>query len=125
MDSAREKILHYMISKLKSYHNVVLLHNLSVENVRAVIPAFEDLCKDLVALEVDFVKSILKEGIKSGEFRSCDIGKVAQGIIDISTMTEFSTLKNFHMQPLSKKNLNDVEKRVQFMVSIVLDGIKK
>jgi AcrR family transcriptional regulator len=109
--------------RLKHFLQAMSLYKLSAQAYFEVKPLINELYKDFRQKEVELLKVLIKDGVRSGEFSACNAEKVAEAIL---TVTDGVELRGFQ-QALSKGEINPdydwIEAEALSVVGLILNGI--
>jgi AcrR family transcriptional regulator len=81
--NVRQKILSYMKDRYRFVLDYFNLQNLSKESINQLRPFFVLLYQSGIDNEINFIKSLIDQGVKSKKFKPCDSKRIAANIITI------------------------------------------
>ena len=118
-----KKVLRYTKARLDYFRKVTNLHDVSIQIIIEVKPLIDKLYRDFLEREIEFLASVINEGIKNGSFRQCNSRRIANTIMIIS---EAVKLKAFHLADTtasSEVDYTGVNAEVNYVVRLILEGI--
>ena len=93
VSGCRQRILAYLTERLHYYQQVVNLHNLSVDTLNRVQPAFKALYQSVLEREITFLRQILERGVQSGEIRDCHPEHLARAIMTVADALKYAACR--------------------------------
>jgi hypothetical protein len=99
--------------------------DLSVQVIIETKPVIEKFFREFRQREVDLLTSILREGMESGEFRQNDPQRVADSIRAIMDALRFRELQSANAQSASDIDYAKLENETEFMLDLLLNGLRK
>ena len=120
----RNQILTYLTERLRYYRHVVNLHNLSVETLQRMHPSFHALYQDVQEREIDFIVTLLKEGMAAGQIKSVNAARLARIILAVTDAIKQTACTAPSARTVEAIDYTQVEKDVVYAVSLMLDGLR-
>jgi AcrR family transcriptional regulator len=120
----RNQVLTYLTERLRYYRHVVNLHNLSVETLQRMHPSFQTLYRDVQEREIDFIVTLLKEGMAAGQIKSGDAARLARIILAVTDAIKQAACTAPTVRAAEAIDYTQVEKDVVYAVSLMLDGLR-
>jgi AcrR family transcriptional regulator len=118
------KIINFCFFRLDYFRQFLNLHNLSVQIVREAAPFFRKLQKDLLQKEINFLKTIIDEGIKIKLFKKCDSEKIAALILDISDAMKFKEFRKSDIKFPADIDYSKMKNEIKNVLDLILEGLK-
>jgi len=125
IETCRDKIITYVIGRLRYMRNVVNLHKLSIETAMSFQPIFIDLLKKFRTMEIKLLSEVLKCCINKKEIKECDTEKVAESILSVVDGIKQKAVNCVECKFASDVDYTQIEDEVVFTVSLIMDGLKK
>jgi AcrR family transcriptional regulator len=119
----RGQILTYLTERFRYYRHVVNLHNLSLEVLQRIQPAFQALYRDLLQREIGFIAQLLTDGMARGEVQAAPAERVARIILTLADALKQGTCEAPAPGAAETIDYAAVEKEVDFAVQLILDGL--
>jgi len=123
--STEDKIVHYLLERIRYYHQVVNLHQLSIEALQLVEPMFHALYQDVLLRELKFLSEILEKGVKEGTYqKGTDVGRVAAHLLALEDSLKQRTIQSSGVRFAAEVDYSKVEEELKFIIPIILKGIQ-
>ena len=123
--STEDKIIHYLLERIRYYHQVVNLHQLSIEALQLVEPMFHALYQDVLLRELKFLSEILEKGVKEGTYqKGTDVGRVAAHLLALEDSLKQRTIQSSGVRFAAEVDYSKVEEELKFIIPIILKGIQ-
>ncbi len=119
-----EKIMSFCFYRLDYFRQFINLHNLSIQIIREAAPFFKKLQKDFLQKEVNYLKIIIEEGVKSKVFKNCDAEKIASLILDISDAMKFKEFRKSDLKFLADIDYPKMKNNIKNVLDLILEGLK-
>ncbi|MCP4347267.1 MAG: TetR/AcrR family transcriptional regulator [Desulfobacterales bacterium] len=119
------RIKTYLIERLRYYQHVINLHNVSLETLRSVQPVFRKLYQAVYEKELDFMENLLRNCVDGDEIADCDTRRIAKSILTVADAIKHSTFNTPDIQFGSQIDYSEVEDEVSFVVSLIINGLKR
>ncbi len=123
--AASGKLACMLKTKLQFFRERVDMLDLSVQVIIETKPVIEKFFREFRQREVDLLTSILREGMESGEFRQNDPQRVADSIRAIMDALRFRELQAANAQSASDIDYAKLENETEFMLDLLLNGLRK
>lgn len=124
VSGCRRRVLAYLIERLHYYQQVVNLHNLSLETINRVQPAFKALYKSVLEREIAFIANILQQGIAAGEIQTHDSQGLARAIMTMANALKHATCSQADQTWPTKIDYSGIESDLTLIVGLIMDGIE-
>lgn len=115
----------YIEERCDYYQKMIIKHILTVEDLFRGIPHFEELYKDSLEREIDFLGKVLEQGVQTGEIKEYPCQKVARAILVAASGIERHYIKKTQLSELSQIDFQQIKKEVLLVVDLILSGLQK
>lgn len=115
---ARQKLVAYCSMRLQKITEVSCLNEVLKKDFIDFAGKMDPIKKKCDELQVVFIKDIITEGIRNGEFRKMD-----REYIESLSYLVVHSCNGAEMRVDIGKQLNSLNKRAEFIVNILVDGI--
>jgi AcrR family transcriptional regulator len=113
-----EKIVTYLLERLRFYHHTLNLHQLSIENLRTLEPLFQQLYAGVLEQEIAFVSELVAP--LSGADRA---RKVAETLLLVADgLKHLAVQQQGHFAP-SRLDYSQTEQDTEFVTRLILTGL--
>ncbi|MEO9966623.1 MAG: TetR/AcrR family transcriptional regulator [Reichenbachiella sp.] len=120
-----EKILTYITQSLNYYEKVVIEHRIPVKALIETRNLYRSFVNKINRGGIEFYITAINEGIQSGEFKECEVEKVAEALFLIKFSIQYDQLSMFlHTYP-SEEDWTHIREQILYAVGLVLNGIRK
>jgi len=119
-----EKILSFCFFRLDYFQQFINLHNLSIHIIKEAEPYIKKLRKDFIQKEINYLKSLLDEGVKQKIFKNCDTEKIATLILDINDALKFKEFRKGELKFLSDIDYPKLKNDIKNIMYLILEGLK-
>lgn len=119
-----EKILSFFFFRLDYFQQFINLHNLSIHIIKEAEPYIKKLHKDFIQKEINYLKSLLDEGVKQKIFKNCDTEKIATLILDINDALKFKEFRKGELKFLSDIDYPKLKNDIKNIMDLILEGLK-
>ncbi len=119
-----EKIQFYLKERLSYYEKVLNLHQLSLEGLRTLEPAFDELYREVKAKEIAFLGQLIQTGIDSGVFEPVHATQIAEGFLLISDAVKHEKVRNTPRLRIEEVDYSSVQQTIQDLVYWMLRGLR-
>ena len=119
----RHRILTYLTERLRYYRQVVNLHNLSLDTLNRVQPAFKALYQSVLEREIAFIQQILEQGMQSGEIRDGHAGRLARAIMTVADALKHAACAQTGEPWPAEIDYSAIESDLILIVGLIMDGI--
>ncbi len=120
-----DKIIQYLIERLRYYKKVINLNQLSVAVLHQIEPLFDQLYNNILAEEIDFITLLLKEAFQppSGEF-PIELNRVAEALIDAANGLKHEAVRKSGAAFASEIDYQPVEEKIALIARLMMAGLK-
>ena len=119
-----EKVLSFCFYRLDYFQQFITLHNLSIHIIKEAEPYIKKLHKDFIQREINYLKSLLDEGVKLKIFKNCDTEKIATLILDINDALKFKEFRKGELKFLSDIDYPKLKNDIKNIMDLILEGLK-
>lgn len=113
-----ERIVTYLLERLRFYHHTLNLHQLSIENLRTLEPLFQGLYAGVLEQEITFLSGLLAP--LSGEAQA---RKVAETLLLVADgLKHLAVQQQGHFAP-SRLDYTQTEHDTEFVTRLILKGL--
>lgn len=119
-----QKIIHYLLDRLKYYREVLNLHQLSLESLHRLEPAFDQLYQSVLDKEIEFIAGLLKKATEEGLFKAHGQQKVAEAIMFIADALKHEAAYRSNALLAREIDYSPVEEKIKMIIGLVLDGLR-
>lgn len=122
--SPDERVVQYLIERLRYHNQVVNMHELSMQFLKTITPIFDQLYQGILQQEIQFVSKIISEGIDNQFFISCDSYRVSQGLFAVANAIKYMGIQANAAVSVSQLDYAPIEAEIVFLTQLILKGIK-
>ncbi|MGZ3898974.1 MAG: TetR/AcrR family transcriptional regulator [Bacteroidia bacterium] len=120
------KIINYILERLSCYEKALNLHNISFDARKQMNGLFQSLYRKIAKKEIEFLSSLIDDGIKSKEFSSVNSKLFAEVIITTSdAIRREELLKQTTENPAGKFHNSVIKTKLKFAITLFVNSIKK
>lgn len=119
------KILTYITQSLNYYEKVVIEHKIPVKALIETRNLYRSFVNKINRGGISFYVDSINEGIASGDFKPCEVEKVAESLFLIKFSIQYDQLSMFLHNYPTEADWTHIREQILFAVSLVLDGIRK
>ncbi|SMD31673.1 transcriptional regulator, TetR family [Reichenbachiella faecimaris] len=120
-----KKILTYITQSLNYYEKVVIEHKIPVKALIETRNLYRSFVNKINRGGISFYVGAINEGIASGDFKACEVEKVAEALFLIKFSIQYDQLSMFlHSYP-TEDDWTHIREQILYAIGLVLDGIKK
>lgn len=123
--SCREKLIEYIDVRLNHFQRLVNLGTLSAHSFNDTKSVYKKLFIAFEATELNFLETILKEGIDKGEFRKDLDKETASVILHIIQGLRFRVLKQHREIELNENVIKGLQNEMVIAINLLINGILK
>ena len=124
-NSPFKKILAYITQSLNYYEKVVIEHKIPVKALIETRNLYRSFVNKINRGGISFYVSAINEGINNGDFKDCEVEKVAEALFLIKFSIQYDQLSMFlHTYP-TEEDWTHIREQILYAVGLVLNGIKK
>lgn len=120
-----EKILTYITQSLNYYEKVVIEHKIPVKALIETRNLYRSFVNKINRGGISFYVGAINEGIASGDFKDCEVEKVAEALFLIKFSIQYDQLSMFIHNYPTEQDWQHIRDQILYAVSLVLDGIRK
>ena len=124
MSTSGEKLHCFFITHLEFFHDRYSVFDLSIKlmtGAKSIMYKMHKNCRDQ---EIALIISILREGIKSGEFKECDPQMTAETIHPLIGALLFKEMQSKDVQSVADINIKKLNLMVNNAVNLFIYGLK-
>lgn len=113
-----ERIVTYLLERLRFYHHTLNLHQLSIENLRTLEPLFQSLYAGVLEQELAFLSELVAP-LSGGE----QARKVAETLLLVADgLKHLAVQQQGHFAP-SRLDYTQTEQDTEFVTRLILKGL--
>ncbi len=120
IENPDDKVVTYLIERLRYYRKVVNLHHLSIENLRTLEPMFHKLYTETMDLEISFLGSILKDKTQESSPE-----KIAETLLIVADSLKHRAVQESGKIFASEVDYTQTEQETEFVTHLILRGLTK
>lgn len=124
LETTEDKVFNYLLGRIRRYAKAINLSQLSLESVQKVEPMFQELFKKIKAEEIDFLKTILDEGIEKGDIEAVNSAELADALFVISDALKHERMLKEKPYLSGLYNYTKVEDQLSLMIRLLFKGLK-
>ena len=124
MSTSGEKLRCFFITHLEFFHDRYSVFDLSIKlmiGAKSIMYKMHKNCRDQ---EIALIISILREGIKSDEFKECDPQMTAETIHSLIGALLFKEMQSKDVQSVADINIKKLNLMVNNAVNLFIYGLK-
>lgn len=118
------KVVFYMQERYNYYKTILNLNRISTEMLKRLLPGFLALYETMMQKEVEFLVSLLKEGIKNGEIVKTDAVKLASALMSMSDSIKHYTEQNAILKKAPEIDYAKGLSEIRFLLMLIFKGLK-
>lgn len=122
---AADKILTYLGSRLSHYHQVLNLHQLTLENLHRLEPLFDDVYRAVRERELEFVAGLLREGVQDREFLNLDPSQAADALLTAADAVKHEAMQQARTAYAQEVDYAPVQAKTTYLLTLVLNGLRR
>lgn len=122
-ESIEEKIVIYLIARMRYYRDVLNLHQLSVTIVQEIQPKFDEVYQGVKNEEIAYLESILKQGIKQKVFELHNSLQIAEVLITIADALKHEATFRSNTFDMASVDYSEAEKKIEMITKLILKGL--
>jgi AcrR family transcriptional regulator len=122
-ESIEEKIVTYLIARMRYYRDVLNLHQLSVTIVQEIQPKFDEVYQGVKNEEIAYLESILKQGIKQKVFELHNSLQIAEVLITIADALKHEATFRSNTFDMASVDYSEAEKKIEMITKLILKGL--
>ncbi|NOQ25439.1 MAG: TetR family transcriptional regulator [Bacteroidales bacterium] len=117
VNDPKEQIKNYVLTRMKAYKKVINFNNAMKDDILLHMDFVKKIRSRFDLYEIELLKKILEDGVKSGEFAIEDPNMASIGIA--------TALKGLEVPILESTKDEDIEMRLDNLLHILFNGIIK
>jgi AcrR family transcriptional regulator len=125
LNACDEKIIYYLIERLKYYQQVINLHQLSIKTLQGVEPLFHELYQQVMEKEEAFIARLLDECIKTEYYQKTNTKLIAKSLLTVADAIKHKNMQQANVQFASEVNYSQIETEITFIINLILNGLKR
>lgn len=120
-----DKILAYITQSLNYYEKVVIEHKIPVKALIETRNLYRSFVNKINRGGIEFYIGAINEGIANGDFKDCEVEKVAEALFLIKFSIQYDQLSMFlHTYP-TEEDWTHIREQILYAIGLVLEGIRK
>lgn len=116
--NAKEKLKAYSVTHIKAVKEKITLKETTGVSFYESFEVINKIRKRYDLTEISFIKSLLKEGVESGDFKPLSPSEV-----DLLAYTVVCSLRGLELPLFVDKAYPDIDLRIEAVVDLILNGI--
>jgi len=117
------KIMIFEKVNLHFFKKSITLYDLTINKIWEIKNLIDDLYKDFISKEINFLKRIIDEGVQNNELKICDSGRLANAIVTILEAVKYKEIYYSGSSILRDINFNKVETDFRFIIRLLFNGL--
>ena len=122
---AADKILAYLGSRLQYYHQVLNLHQLSLEHLHRLEPLFDDVYRAVRERELEFVAGLLQAGVQDREFLNLDPPRAADALLTAADAVKHEAMQQARTAYAHEVDYAPVQAKTTYLLTLLLNGLRR
>ncbi|RMF60636.1 MAG: TetR/AcrR family transcriptional regulator [Calditrichaeota bacterium] len=123
--NAIEKLLMFAHARLEYLRKTINLHELSVQVLLEVKPIIDRLFQDFQRKQLEVLQKILLEGIEQNIFKQIDVNQTASAILSVLEAVVLKEFQSAEIHSASDIDYNKLQKQLDTILTLMIDGLKK
>lgn len=117
----------YTLVKLESeyFQEKISTFELSVSTIIEAQPLINDTLEKVRSKDLDLLTGIIQQGIDDGEFRKCNVIKVADTIRTVLDSIKFRACNQVKIPAISELNYEQINKAGLDVIDLIINGLRK
>jgi len=120
---SRNQVLTYLSERFRYYQYVVNLHNLALETLRCIEPSFKALYQNGLDREIEFIGTLLQNGMDRGEIKPGPAQKTARIILTVADAIKQASCDHPDHESPETIDYSQIGEDVNYAVTLMLDGL--
>ncbi len=108
---------------MRYYRDVLNLHQLSVTIVQEIQPKFDEVYQSVKNEEIEYLESILKQGIKQKVFELHNSLQIAEVLITIADALKHEATFRSNTFDIASVDYSEAEKKIEMITKLILKGL--
>jgi AcrR family transcriptional regulator len=123
LQSPNDKILQYLIERLRYYKQVINLHQLSIESLHHIEPIFHQFYQSVLEKEKVFIEKVLQKGVEEKQLYEHNSEQLAFAIITLADALKRDAGFGQSSGMVNDLDYTETEQHIQLLVGLILKGI--
>jgi AcrR family transcriptional regulator len=119
------RVTFYLVERINYYKNVLNMNRVSAETVNRMLPRFFELFDAVLKQEVQFLESVIREGVKEEELEVVNSGRLAASLIGVNDALKHHAEHKAMLQKQEQIDYTEITKEMKLLVSLVFKGLTK
>ena len=125
IDELEQKLISYLVGRLLYYHQVLNLHQLTVDQLQAVQPRWQEVYEIVLRREEDFVQSLLEDADDAGLIDTREsLRDVATSLLAVSIALKHNAVKEHQQHMAGDFDYSEAEHKISTLVRLVCKGLR-
>jgi hypothetical protein len=120
-----DKLYAFAQIRLDHFREFINLNDLSINVILEVKPLVDRLYQDFRLKQVSVLADIVEDGIQRGELKPCNALRAADTIFTILEAVAIRELQSAEMQAARDLDYKKLEQETKYVLSLVINGLKK
>lgn len=125
IEGTKNRVHHYLLSRIQQYAERLNLSKLSLESVQKVEPIFQELFQKVKNDEIVFLQRILDDGMAQGDIQPVESAALAEALFVISDALKHERMLEEKPYPTHLYNYTKVEQQLSLMIRLLFEGIAR
>lgn len=117
------RVTYYLLERINYYKNILNMNRVSADTVGKMLPRFFELFDAVIKTEVEFLSSLIKEGVKHGELKKVNADKLATALIALNDALKHHAEHKAMLQKLDEIDYTPITEEMKLLVSLVFKGL--
>jgi AcrR family transcriptional regulator len=122
--TARRKLILLIKTKLEFFREKHKTLDLSVQAMLEVQPIIKKLFQEFRQRDINFLTTIIQEGIGKGEFRKIDAGRTAECIHMMTDGLKYREMESADVHHGTDIDYEKIEKDAEFFLNLLINGLE-
>lgn len=118
-----ERVFQYLLNRIREYAKALNVSQLSMASLHKVEPMFQDLFQKIKNEEVNFLQTLINEGIEKGDIEVVDAKELADSLFVISDALKHERMIQEKPYHSGVYNYTKVEDQLSLMIRLIFKGI--
>jgi len=123
VETAEQKIITYLIARMRYYRDVLNLHQLSLAVVQEIQPKFDAVYQSIKNEEIVFLEGILKTGMEAKLFEKHNALEVSQALIIVADALKHETTFRSNTFDITAIDYSEAEGKIEMITKLILKGL--
>ena len=123
--TTEQRVTFYLLERINYYKNILNMNRVSAETLNKMLPRFFELFDSIMRAEIQFLSTIIREGLKRKELNKVDPDKLASSLITMNDALKHHAEHKAILKNQDQIDYSQIIQEMKLLLTLIFKGLNK